>query len=174
MQDQLKKFVDDHRNELEVHQPRESLWDGIDERLRQRRSSNFRRTLAIAASVLLLLSCGTYIYFTKQRNTKEVIVQNPSPVTQPEAYYTALLNMKDAELDQYCRPQPDLCKEFENDMAALNSAYRQLKMEYAVSADKKAILKAMTTNLQTQVQLINQQLQIMEMVQEKKEVYKTI
>jgi hypothetical protein len=82
--------------------------------------------------------------------------------------------MIDAEMEQYCRPQPDLCRDFEKDIAKLNNAYLQLKKEYVVSADKKKILIAIAANLQMQVQLINQQLQIMEEVKQKTEAVKII
>lgn len=174
MQDELKQYVDNHRDELDLYQPREQLWDGIDERLQKGRSGRRWQWLAVAASILLVVTCGTWIFLSERQHTsRDVVTQTPN-LSEAEAHFTALLQLKDAELDQYCSPQPELCREFELDLESLQTDYRQLKNEYSASADKQEILRAMAGNLQMQVQLINQQLHIMEVVQMKKEAFKTI
>ena len=177
MQDRLKRYVDDHREALDCYVPRESLWDGVDERLHGRRHSMRWQRLAIAASLLLALSTGAWIFLTNRERSQSGTVAESQPQQQQlgetEVYFTALLQMKDAELEQYCGPQPELCREFEQDIETLNEAYRRLKAEYATAADKHAVLRAMAANLQLQVQLIGRQLQIMESVQQKKDVFKT-
>jgi hypothetical protein len=175
MQDNLKQYVEEHREELDIYQPRELLWGEINERVQRSRVSIRWQRLAMAASVLLALAFGTWIYReNRQSKQSESIVQAQSPLMQAEAYYTAMVFLKDAELEQYCKPQPELCREFEGDIESLSEAYRQLRAEYATSADRQALLRAMATNLQMQVQLITRQLQIMEAVTQKKEAYKTI
>jgi hypothetical protein len=173
MKDKLKQFVDEHREEFEIYQPREFLWDGVDDRLPQKRKGLGWQQVAIAASLLLAIGCGTWIFLANRHNTPAPEAAQ-SQMAKTEAYFTAIVQMKDAELDQYCKPNPELCREFEKDIATLNKEYYQLKNEYAVSADKKTILKAMMTNLQMQVQLISRQLQIMETVKQKKEEVKFI
>ena len=174
MRDELKQYVEDHRDELDIYQPHERLWDEIDVRLQKNRKIIRWRWLAAAASLLLLLSCGTWIFLSERKEDSRDISKVPPQLNQAEVYYTALLTMKDAELDQYCSPQPELCKEFDSDLEKLQNDYRQLKSEYSTSADRPAILRAIAANLQLQVQLINQQLNIMEQVQTKKEAFKTI
>lgn len=174
MQDKLKQFVEDNRDEFEVHQPREHLWDGVDERLQQGRKGTRWQRLAIAASVLLAVTCGAWFFVASRQTPPAATVAMPPSIKDAEVYFTSIVQMKDAELEQYCMPQPQLCREFESDMAALSEAYRQLKTEYAAAADKEMILQAMTANLQMQVQLISRQLQIMESVKQKKEEARTI
>lgn len=176
MQDKLKQFVESHRDECEIYQPREHLWDGVEERMQHKRRSALWQQLAIAASILLLVTCGTWI-FIANRSALPVAVTAPelhSPIKGAEVQFAAIMQLKDAELEKYCRPQPELCREFESDMAMLNKAYYQLKNEYAASASKETILQAMMTNLQMQMQLINRQLQIMESVKRKKTELKII
>jgi hypothetical protein len=174
MQDELKKYVDSHRDELDLYQPREQLWDGIDERLRKTRNVVRWRWLAAAATLTLLLSCGTWLLLSERQQKMQHVATVPSKLNETEVYFTAIMQMKDAELDQYCRPQPELCREFELDLDVLQKDYRQLKGEYNASSDKQAILRAMASNLQMQVQLINEQLRIMATVQQQKEKFKTI
>ncbi|RYD58022.1 MAG: hypothetical protein EOP56_07040 [Sphingobacteriales bacterium] len=176
MQDKLRKYIEEHSEELDVYQPREHLWEGIDERLQNNRRRMLWQRLAIAASVLLVITAGTWAFIASQSNSRvpEHMVYDQPPIKETEVYYTAIVQMKDAELEQYCKPQPELCKEFERDIAMLNKAYYQLKTEYAASADKKRVLSAMRNNLQMQVQLISRQLQIMETVTQKKEQVKFI
>lgn len=174
MQDKLKDFVEAHREELELYQPREHLWNGIDAQLHHRRNSRRWQQLALAASILLLVTCGTWLFVSHQQPREE----SPQYSTQPplreaEVYFTALLHMKDAEMQRYCQPQPKLCQVFEQDLQALSQDYQRLKAEFTAALDKQAILEAMLANLQTQVQLINRQLQIMKRVQKQQEVYRT-
>jgi hypothetical protein len=169
MQDRLKQFVDDHRAEFEAYQPREALWEGVNERLRRGRSRALWQRWAIAASVLLVLSCGTWLVYTyHSTKSSDTSISTLAPTTRAEVYYSAVTQFLDAELQQYCVPQPELCREFERDLESLNNDYHELKTEYAMAADKRAILQAMTKNLQLQVQLISRQLQIMETVTQKK------
>lgn len=174
MQDDLKQFVDAHRDALDIYQPREQLWEGIEERLQNRPQRKRWQWLAVAASLLFVLSCGTWILLSQQRNKAQESVSVTPKLNETEVYFTALLQMKDAELDQYCRPQPELCREFEMDLEKLQGEYRMLKSEYTSSIDKHEILRAMAANLQMQVQLVNEQLHIMEVVQTRNEKFKTI
>jgi len=176
MQDRLKQYIDDHREEFEAYQPREYLWDSIKENLEHHKRSAMWRRLAIAASILLVVTCSTWLFVANRKDVSlaENAAQTQRPVMDPEVYFTTLVQMKDAELEHYCKRQPALCREFETDMESLSKDYYQLKNEYTASADKGKILKAMMTNLQTQLQLINLQLQIMKDAQKKKEEFRTV
>lgn len=176
MEDKLKQFVEDHRDQLDVYEPPQHLWNGIDDRLKSNRKDGRWRWVAIASSLMLIVTCGAWMFFASQRHTHEAapVVHVQSPLMQAEAYFTALVQMKDAELDKYCTPNPELCREFEKDLETLNGEYRKLKAEYQASGEKKILLQAMMTNLQMQVQLISRQLQIMEAVKQKKEQVKYI
>ena len=175
MRDKLKQYVEEHRDELEQYTPPEHLWYGIEGSLQHGRRHTPWRQLAIAASVFLVITCGTWAFVASRHDTlTETTAQAQPPITGTEAYFTAMVQMKDAELAQYCSPQPELCSEFKKDLEALNDAYLQLKKEYAASADKKTILQAMTANLQRQLQLTTWQLQIMETVKQKKTEVQTM
>jgi hypothetical protein len=171
MKDRLKNFIEEHRDEFEIYQPREILWNGIQERLHEGGRRILWQKLAIAVSVLLLITCGTWIFIASRRNNE--VAQSPGSTTPSilgaEVYFTRMVQIKDAELEQYCRPQPVLCREFENDISSLNEAYMQLKKEYITSADKKTILQAMMNNLQMQLDVMNRQLEVMQTVKKKKE-----
>ena len=171
MEDRLKKYVADHRAELERYQPREHLWKEIDDRMQQHRRAMLWRTTAIAASVLLMISCCAWIFVAKRDTSRPVTttIREQPQINAAETYCTAIMQIKDAAMEQYCRPQPELCRDFEKDMTGLNEAYGQLKKEYMVSADKKTIMQAMMNNLRMQVQLISRQLQIMETIAQKKQ-----
>jgi hypothetical protein len=176
MQDKLKQYVEENRDELEIYQPREQLWDTVDERMQHGRRGALWQRLAIAASLLLAVTCGTWAFIATRpsKYVSDNAVHVQPPITEAEFFFTTIVQMKDAELEQYCKPQPELCREFEKDIATLSNAYHQLKNEYPASADKEKVLQAMMTNLKLQVQLVSRQLQIMETVKQKKEEVKFI
>jgi hypothetical protein len=177
MDDKLKRFVAEHREDFEMQQPRQHLWEGIDERLQHSRKRVLWQRVAIAASLMLLVTCGTWLFLSNRYSTQLMAAAPPPaqpPIVTTEAYYNQIVQVKNAELAKYCSPQPELCATFENDLGGLSLAYNQLKKEYDRAPDNKAVLRAMLSNLEMQVQLINRQLQIMETVQQKQEAAKII
>ena len=57
---------------------------------------------------------------------------------------------------------PEMYEEFSKEIAKMDSNYKRLKTELTTSPNQEAILQAMIRNLQTQTEVLNQQLNIIE------------
>ena len=130
MEDKLKKFVSEHRDDFDVYEPRQELWQEICQELPVTRketkviSFNFGEKLSltadflfmrIAAAVLLLVGCGLTLFLMKQSTpadnnyytaattaaeTRSVNSIAPELV-EVEAYYASQIEDKKQELTAY-------------------------------------------------------------------------
>jgi hypothetical protein len=173
MKDNFEKFIEKHRSELDVFEPREDLWDGVNERLPKQKKKKQAWYYALAASILLL--AGAIIWLrpkpSQSNNATETVSVNPEE-RRAEVYYASLIDKKRKELSRYCSEEPKLCNEFEKELDTLNVLYGQLKQEYNTSSNNEAVLQAMINNLQLQLQVLSQQLQIIQNIKARNEQIK--
>jgi len=64
---------------------------------------------------------------------------------------------------------PEMYKEFSNDIAKMDSTYRKLNSDLATSPNREYVLRAMIRTLQIQIEVLNQQLGVIERVNQMKE-----
>ena len=171
MKDNIEEFIKDNREELDIYEPREGLWESIDEKLHKQRELKRWKYYVAAACVLLAVSLAVWL-IPRQSNMSEQQIVNTPPVNpevkQAEVYYASMIEEKRVELNRYCNTQPHLCDEFEKELDTLNKLYGQLKHEYNTTAsDKEVVLQAMINNLQIQVQVLSQQLNIIQQIHTK-------
>jgi len=176
MKDKLEDFIRQHRKEFDSHEPRSRMWDNINDKLQKKNSRKRWFLISAAASVIMAVGvCVWLLYPSKPKsNDSETAIENEINlnINNTEVYYSALIGEKRNELNQYCKNQPDLCKEFDQDFDELNIMYGHLKMEYSKSPDKEVVLKAMIENLKTQVEILSRQLQVLENIKEKEKKLK--
>lgn len=171
MKDKLEDFIHQHRKEFDSHEPRTRLWEHINDKLQKKNRRKRWYIISAAASVALAIAVCVWLLYPSKPNTGRVEVETPGEnnynINTTEVYYSALIGEKRNELNQYCKNQPDLCKEFDKDFEELNALYGQLKAEYSKSPDKEVVLKAMIENLKTQVNILSRQLQVLENIKQK-------
>jgi hypothetical protein len=170
MRNKIENFIKENRTEMDMFQPREALWDSIHEKLTsdKKHKNNRFRVLAVAASIVVLMVCS-FLFVKNIRPAKQQeVVQLPAAQQEAEVYFSSLIEVKKSELNKYKKENPELCKEFEKQIETLNVLYGQLKTEYKASAKKEVVISAMIENLQTQIQILNQQLLIIQQVKKQK------
>lgn len=170
MKDNIEQFIKDNREELDMYEPREGLWESIDEKLHKQKELKRWKYYVAAACLLLAVSVAVWLVPKSGQDKLEVAkapVATPE-VKQAEVYYASMIEEKRVELNRYCDTKPHLCVEFEKELDTLNRLYGQLKQEYNTTAtDKEVVLQAMINNLQVQVQVLSQQLHIIQQIHTK-------
>lgn len=170
MQDKIEKLIRENRAEFDIYQPREALWDSIQDRLvsKKKQKSNVYRLWAVAASVAVIMVSSFLLVNIIRPVQQSTVVQLPKEQQEAEMYFSSLIEVKKSELNKYKKDNPELCREFDKQIEALNILYAQLKTEYKSSAKKEIVISAMVENLQTQIQILNQQLEIIQQVKKQK------
>lgn len=178
MEDRLKKFVEEHRDEFDTFEPRLDLWQDISKDLHQKKeakvvSFSYTELWRYAAVILFIVVAGFVIrQIITRQNKPAIAVTSPLPLqeiapemAEVESYYISLINEKKAALGHYDLNALGIEDNLHQDVAALDSSYVRLKRElYTTTANKEKIIEAMMQNLQLRMEVLNQQLKILQKI----------
>jgi hypothetical protein len=187
MRDKLKQFIEDNREAFDTESPGPQVLQKLKDQLNsgnQTKKINTRKVLSWAAVIagLIVLSVGAYFIFQK-KNDKAPIAKQPAdpieektgipdPIYAKEAWhFQELIGLKQAELRQVEKEQPELYRQFANDINTLDSAYTILKTKLSQTPNTEVLLEAMIQNLQLQSDLLNRQLIIIQEIKQKSKAH---
>jgi predicted component of viral defense system (DUF524 family) len=117
--------------------------------------------LKVAASIIIVMGIGFFIYVRNEKHQVDYAAINPTYAKQ-QMQYASMVQSKRTELKSLTQNYPDMYEDFSKEIAKMDSNYKRLKSELATSPNQEAILQAMIRNLQTQTEVLNQQLNIIE------------
>jgi hypothetical protein len=192
----LERFVRDNREAFDNMEPSTALWDKIGEAIGEEKKSTTRvvrmswARWAVAATLFLALA-GTISYqlFWKQQAADLPIAQHTDTpgagaaatnvvdplVNQIDPQYaklvsqfTEVIESKQNELKQIEKDDPELYNKFAGDIQKLDSSYHLLRSTLNANPNTEQLLQAMISNLQMQIELLNQQLTIIQKVKQPK------
>ena len=183
---QLENFIRDHREEFDGEEPLPRVWKDLQQQLQaeakpapKKNSSGRLLTFSIlkwsaAAAILLLAGLGVFHLIDKPATNgtaqvKEDLLQKINPTYAKEVYhFTQLIELKQEELKQIEKDNPELYQQFLGDISQLDSSYKSLKKELPSNPNREQLLEAMIENLKMQTALLNQQLQIIQQIKQSK------
>jgi hypothetical protein len=170
----FEKFIRSNRKEFDQDSPGDSLWDrvaaGIPAEKKTRRFS-LRQVLVLSVAASLMFIALTSIYFLViRKNSHEslpVATVEPAETDglsreyarQFESAYRSI-GERQEQLKIAMVNQPELYKQFQEDLGALDSAYHTLKEQQQKSPNQDLIIRAMIENLRLQAELLSRQLSI--------------
>jgi hypothetical protein len=192
----LERFVRDNREAFDNMEPSAALWDKIGEAIGEGKKNTTRvvrvswARWAVAATLFLALA-GTISYqlFWKQQSTDIQIAQQTdtpeSETTAPNvvdplvnqidpqyaklvSQFTEVIESKQNELKKIEKDDPELYNKFAGDIQKLDSSYHLLRSTLNANPNTEQLLQAMISNLQMQIELLNQQLTIIQKVKQPK------
>jgi hypothetical protein len=196
MDDKLKKFVSEHRDEFDMFEPRPELWQEICQELPQRKrrkeakviNINFGEifdsfamnlmVMRVAAAIILLLGCGLTLFLMKDNVpaasnaiavTEEPSIRSIAPeLMEVEVYYASQIEEKKSELSAYDLKVLGLDeqKEIDRELARLDSSYTQLKNQLYTTPNTEIVMGAMVQNLQIRIEVLNRQLDVLQKIEQ--------
>ncbi|MCH5598065.1 hypothetical protein [Niabella ginsengisoli] len=83
-------------------------------------------------------------------------------------HYTRLIEIKQGQMKELKKTEPELYKEFSKDIEMLETSYDALKAQFKNGVNSEKLLEAMIGNLKMQADLLNKQLTILKEVHTKK------
>jgi hypothetical protein len=189
MSKRLDDFIHNHRDEFDSDLPSPQVWNKIDERL----SGGPKKTKVVqiswmrwsaAAAVVLLIGAAALYWFNQDPSIEQPVaeVKDDSPMVvdsnmlndinpayAKELYhFTQLIELRQGELKQMEKENPELYQQFVTDINKLDSSYNVLKQELPANPNREQLLEAMIRNLQVQMDMLNQQLQIIQQIKQSK------
>ncbi len=186
--DRIERFIRDNREAFDAHEPSDALWDRLEQQLgepphnghvvafepqvRPLRSFFYRNAWVwkVAASLLLVLGLlGAWLMQSRPANPDTLLAQLDPKAAQATFRYASLIETKRQEIRQLERTEPQLYREFSGEIEELNRDYQRLKAELPQTPNQEELLQAMIQNLQTQVDILNRQLSIIQRVKQAKE-----
>ena len=190
MNNNLEKFIQKNRREFDTETPGENIWNNIEKAIPAKKEAkifSMRDMLKWSAAAVVFFVALTAIYFiyikkyshenSTATNEEQIAVKPVTPdeisriapehATEFKKIYSSLATSQ-RELKNAAAGQPELYKQFLNDLAVLDSSYRSLRNQALVTPNRDVIIKAMMQNLQLQAELIYRQLTITNEIKQQK------
>lgn len=181
----LERFIRDNREDFDHHEAPAGLWAKIDNSLGEDLTKNQnselfsapevrkimpttnRKTLAIAASIALLIGCFSIFYLKNiPESTEQIVAQVAPQYNDKMVQYASLIQTKREEIKAIEIHDPVLYKEFASEIEKLNQDYQNLQAELPQTPNQGELVEAMIQNLRVQLDILNRQLIIIQKVKE--------
>ncbi len=185
----IERFIRDNREAFDNMIPDPSLWNKIGEVVGEKKKTTRVISMswvrwAVAATLFLALA-GTLTYMLFFRPVTEKMPLAGHTKTSSEAIdlvlsqidpqYAKLISQfmevigeKQSELKAIEKDNPELYQKFSGDIQRLDSSYNVLRSTLNANPNTEQLLQAMISNLQMQIDLLNQQLSIIKQVKQPK------
>ncbi|WMN06992.1 hypothetical protein QYS48_27420 [Marivirga arenosa] len=163
--DKLEQFINHNRNQFEADFDLDKNWDQLEAKINKKKDRH--PGWMVAASIAMLLVIGWLIYdraiLTDKINQLEQITYNNKPYAEIENYYQINITEKKAKINELSKQNNLSVK---TDLAALNKKYKDLKSQVKNQGAHPQLVNAMIQNLQTQIEILEQKLNILQELQE--------
>lgn len=172
MSERLEDFIKSRRKEFDSFEPPEELWGKIEHELdRQEEQKKRPRVLKLVpvlrvAAVLLIIATAGIVFFRSRSNDVPDISKIDPDLARKQVQYTLIIEAKQNELLLIKAVEPQLYKEFSDEVTKLEQNYESLKNDLPTSPNREETLKAMIKNLKIQAEMLNQQLNIIQQIQQ--------
>lgn len=185
----LERFVRDNREAFDHMEPAPMLWDKIGATVGEQTQPKDSRVVrmsrvrwAVAATLFLALA-GTlgYMLFLKEPGEDRIsqvagrsehidplVSQIDPQYAKLVSQFTEVIETKQTELRKIEKDDPALYQQFSGDIQKLDSAYHVLRGTLNANPNTEQLLQAMISNLQLQIDLLNQQLTVIKKIKEPK------
>jgi len=179
MEDKLKKYVQEHREDFDSFEPRPDLWQDICQKLDEKKPPRiipfYQRSLwRYAASVILLMGIGYgLVQYGKSMRTADPVAATDTPLrsiapemAEVETYYLSVIQKKQKERSAYDLKKLGVDQDFSGELSRLDSSYVQLKKELSTNPNKQPVIDAMVQNLQIRIRILNQQIEVLNRIKQ--------
>ncbi|RYE17927.1 MAG: hypothetical protein EOP51_23020, partial [Sphingobacteriales bacterium] len=118
MSKRLEDFIKTNKEEFDDLEPREELWDKIEQNLqltaepkkREAKTFSLGFVLRVAASVIVVMGICFTMYLRNQKQGVDLAAINPT-YAKEQVHYASLVESKRTELKEMAKADPQLYKE---------------------------------------------------------------
>lgn len=194
----LEQFMRDNRDQFDTDEPGDQVWKKLEEQLKEKNQAGKKQMTkdrqimlikilrwSAAAAILILAGIGIFSLLNNRPGKGNDLVKHPTENNTPGAndpilkkinpgyarevaQFTQLIELKQNELKEIEKENPNLYKKFVADINKLDSSYKALKKELPENPNREQLLEAMIENLRLQTEILNQQLSIINQIKASK------
>lgn len=176
MSNRLENFIKRNKKDFDHLEPPANLWAGIERQLDEKKALHHKKERVIKLSLLLKVAAAVIIVFSavlvlwRYQETQALNISNISPeLSKQQVHYASLIETKQLELKRIEKEEPHLYREFSEEISKMEENYQKLKNDLPDSPNQEETVKAMIRNLQTQIEVLNQQLIIIKQINDLKD-----
>jgi hypothetical protein len=171
--DKLEKFISEQRSSFDDLNPPDSLWHKINDQLESEGKEVFMFRHLWKVAAIFLFAVVVWLLVDRQQqqeqmNLSQIEATQGIDLSEVENYYVKLIENKQQEIRHFVGVYPEADEQLNEDINKLDSSYQELKRKLLQQPNEK-IIDAMVINLQTRIEILNQQLGILERVKQLKE-----
>lgn len=179
-QDKLEKFVKDHREEFDVFEPDDKMWDRISKPSPKILKINWK-TIAVRVAAIVVVFIGSYFfhdYVQMSKGDEVVVVQQPNNIDglenikvlmEAEVFYTSQINSAKEEIIQLSGNDENLMRIINYDLVELDEAFEDLKNDLKDDSDNEEVIEAMMQNYRIKFEILEEMLYQLRKSKNKKE-----
>jgi len=163
--DELEKHIINHREEMDIHDPKPGLWSRIEKDLpgSERR---LRAFLWRAAAVIIVVGAGLALTFRSMESSG--LKNNPEMrlVRETDIYYNNLISSLYKEAEPMLTSNPDVKSELNIGMSELDSLSRQIREDLRDRVANREVIEALIHNYRLRIELLEDMLSVMREAEE--------
>ena len=162
MMDRLEKYVTEHRQDFDVYEPSEGLWDKI----RKPEVSQIKTIPWFwkAAAIFLVFGASFWAqqYMKDQKQLMSIKGNKANPemaipeLAEANKYYTGLIQTKLNEVQTALVSYPEIKKDMRHELTELDSVFQSLKNDLKDNISNPEIIEAMIQNYRLKLNLLEQ------------------
>ncbi len=167
----LEKFIQDHREQMDVHEPSPKIWKEVKKSLPgQSRRTIFRmNNWLVAAGISLILMLSFVVYQYQLSPVDSTLTQADPQLMEIDQGYAKQISAvqqtideRQTEIKDLLAQYPYLEQRFTLELQQLDQTYQALKEDLLTNDNQEVLLKAMISNLYLQIEVLNNQLKIIQ------------
>jgi len=163
MMDKLEKFIIENRDDFNIYEPSEAVWNKIQKSTKTQKVKKLNwKTVLWRAAVVVIIFASAFMLsewlhleegaIGKKRRERK-IEQIPQ-LAEAEAYYTSMVNDKLQEINIYFADNPEIKNEIQKDLSELDNMYEDLKKDLYDNIATQEIVEAMIQNYRLKLEIL--------------------
>ncbi len=166
--DKLEEHIKKNRDDLDRYIPSSDIWKGIEKEI-NKKESNGRRWLSIAAMIIVILGSAIIIFmagsswqsnnYGSGKNRQQSSYN--SQLKETEIYYNNLVNSLYQEATPLLIGHPEIKKELTTDITQLDSICADIKKDLKDNVANQEVVEALIQNYRIKIRLLEDMLTIL-------------
>jgi hypothetical protein len=166
-QDKLEQFVIENRDEFDVYEPGDELWDRIQKPSPKVIKLNWK-TIAIRVAAVVVIFIASYFFHDMMQSEKsshiaqqkiemdDQQVELVQVLMEAEIYYSSQINSAKDEIFRLSGNNQELIDDINFDMVELDEVFQELKDDLKDNSDNEEVIEAMIQNYRIKLQVLEE------------------